>query len=81
MADDYFVERRLYPNVDYYSGIIYRAMGFPLEIFTVLFVIGRLPGWLAQWREMMSDPASRLQRPRQVYTGPPTRDYVHVHER
>ncbi len=56
-------------------------MGFPLEIFTPLFVIGRLPGWLAQWREMMSDPASRLQRPRQVYTGPPTRDYVHVHER
>ena len=81
LADDYFAERRLYPNVDYYSGIIYRAMGFPLEMFTPLFVIGRLPGWLAQWREMMSDPASRIQRPRQVYTGSPTRDYVHVHER
>jgi len=81
LGDDYFAERKLYPNVDYYSGIIYRAMGFPLEMFTVLFVIGRLPGWLAQWNEMISDPASRIQRPRQVYTGYPTRDYVEVEDR
>ena len=81
LADDYFAERKLYPNVDYYSGIIYRAMGFPLEMFTVLFVIGRLAGWLAQWHEMISDPQSRLQRPRQVYTGHPIRDYVPVDER
>ena len=81
LEDEYFAERKLYPNVDYYSGIIYRAMGFPLEMFTVLFVIGRLPGWLAQWNEMISDPQTRLQRPRQVYTGPPTRDYVPVDQR
>jgi citrate synthase len=81
LADDYFAERKLYPNVDYYSGIIYRAMGFPLEMFTVLFVLGRLAGWLAQWREMISDPDSRLQRPRQVYTGSPIRDYVPVDDR
>lgn len=81
LDDDYFAERRLYPNVDFYSGIIYRAMGFPLEIFTPLFVIGRLPGWLAQWREMISSPGSRIQRPRQVYTGYPTRDYVPIDQR
>ena len=81
LDDDYFAERKLYPNVDYYSGIIYRAMGFPLDMFTVLFVIGRLPGWLAQWNEMITNPTSRLQRPRQVYTGSPTRDYVPIEDR
>ena len=81
LADDYFAERKLYPNVDYYSGIIYRAMGFPLDMFTVLFVIGRLPGWLAQWNEMITNPSSRIQRPRQVYIGSPTRDYVPVEDR
>lgn len=81
LDDDYFAERKLYPNVDYYSGIIYRAMGFPLDMFTPLFVIGRLPGWLAQWREMVTDPVSRIQRPRQVYAGEPTRDYVPIDQR
>ena len=81
LEDDYFAERKLYPNVDYYSGIIYRAMGFPLEMFTVLFAIGRLPGWLAQWHEMISNPNSRIQRPRQVYTGEPSRDYVPIDQR
>lgn len=81
LADEYFAERKLYPNVDFYSGIIYRAMGFPLEMFTVLFAIGRLPGWLAQWNEMIRNPTSRIQRPRQVYTGHPTRDYVPLPQR
>jgi citrate synthase len=76
LEDDYFVERKLYPNVDFYSGIIYRAMGFPTEMFTVLFALGRLPGWIAQWREMSSDPKGRIFRPRQVYTGSTSRDYV-----
>jgi citrate synthase len=70
LADDYFVERKLYPNVDFYTGIIYNAMGFPIRMFTVLFALGRLPGWIAQWREMMTDPATKLGRPRQVYVGP-----------
>ncbi len=69
LADDYFVERKLYPNVDFYTGIIYKAMGFPTRMFTALFALGRLPGWIAQWREMMSDPATKIGRPRQVYTG------------
>ena len=81
LADDYFIERRIYPNVDFYSGIIYRAIGFPSELFTVLFALGRLPGWLAQWREMMEDPHSRIKRPRQIYTGYPKRDYVPIAER
>jgi len=81
LADDYFAERKLYPNVDFYSGIIYRAMGFPVEMFTVLFAIGRLPGWLSQWREMITDPHSRIQRPRQVYTGEALRPYVPMSER
>ncbi|MDH5293827.1 MAG: citrate (Si)-synthase, partial [Acidimicrobiia bacterium] len=70
-----------YPNVDFYSGIIYRAMGFPVDMFTVLFALGRLPGWLAQWREMMADPKTRIFRPRQVYTGPGPRDYVPIDQR
>jgi len=75
LSDEYFVERNLYPNVDFYSGIIYRAMGFPADLFTVLFAIGRMPGWIAQWQEMHADPTTRINRPRQVYTGPTTRDY------
>ena len=81
LEDDYFVERKLYPNVDFYSGIIYRAMGFPTEMFTVLFALGRLPGWIAQWREMSSDPKGRIFRPRQVYIGPTVRKYVPVTDR
>ncbi len=75
LADDYFVERKLYPNVDFYTGLIYKAMGFPEQMFTVLFAIGRLPGWIAQWREMVEDPATKIGRPRQVYTGPTHREY------
>ncbi|GAB3870262.1 citrate synthase [Kibdelosporangium lantanae] len=76
LADDYFVSRKLYPNVDFYTGLIYRAMGFPTKFFTVLFALGRLPGWIAHWREMTHDPATKIGRPRQVYIGPKERDYV-----
>ena len=69
LADDYFVERKLYPNVDFYTGLIYKAMGFPTKMFTVLFALGRLPGWIAQWREMIEDPETKIGRPRQIYTG------------
>ncbi|MER2134370.1 MAG: citrate synthase [Arthrobacter sp.] len=75
LADDYFIERKLYPNVDFYTGLIYKAMGFPEKMFTVLFAIGRLPGWIAQWREMMQDPQTKIGRPRQLYTGLPERNY------
>lgn len=75
LNDDYFVERKLYPNVDFYSGIIYRAMGIPTNMFTVMFALGRLPGWIAQWKEMKDDPNNRIYRPRQIYTGHPLRDY------
>ena len=75
LKDDYFVERKLYPNVDFYTGLIYKAMGFPTEMFTVLFALGRLPGWIAQWREMINDPKTKIGRPRQVYTGATERDY------
>jgi citrate synthase len=75
LADDFFVSRKLYPNVDFYTGLIYKAMGFPTKMFTVLFALGRLPGWIAQWREMIIDPATKIGRPRQVYVGPPERDY------
>ncbi|MFI8596179.1 citrate synthase [Kocuria koreensis] len=78
LADDYFVERKLYPNVDFYTGLIYKAMGFPEQMFTVLFAIGRLPGWIAQWREMMLDPSTKIGRPRQVYTGETERRYPGV---
>jgi citrate synthase len=74
LADDYFVERKLYPNVDFYTGVIYKAMGFPTRMFTVLFALGRLPGWIAHWREMNSDPATRIGRPQQLYTGAPERN-------
>jgi citrate synthase len=73
LADDYFVERKLYPNVDFYTGLIYRAMGFPSRMFTPLFAIGRMPGWIAQWHEMKADPETRIGRPRQVYVGPEER--------
>jgi citrate synthase len=81
LADDYFAERRLYPNVDFYTGLIYRAMGFPPEMFTVLFAIGRLPGWIAQWHEMIKEAGSRIGRPRQIYTGVVERDFVPVGHR
>ena len=70
LADDYFIERKLYPNVDFYTGVIYKAMGFPTRMFTVLFAMGRLPGWIAHWREMNSDPATKIGRPQQLYVGP-----------
>ncbi|MGX2997105.1 citrate synthase [Streptomyces sp. JNUCC 64] len=81
LADDYFVSRKLYPNVDFYTGLIYRAMGFPTEMFTVLFALGRLPGWIAQWHEMIKEPGSRIGRPRQIYTGVVERDFVPVEGR
>jgi citrate synthase len=81
LADDFFVSRKLYPNVDFYTGLIYKAMGFPTKMFTVLFALGRLPGWIAQWREMMADPEQKLGRPRQVYTGAAERAFVPIGER
>ena len=76
LKDDYFVERKLYPNVDFYSGIIYRAMGIPTDMFTVMFALGRLPGWIAQWKEMAEEENQRIYRPRQIYTGNPLSDYT-----
>jgi citrate synthase len=81
LSDDFFVERKLYPNVDFYSGIIYRAMGIPTEMFTVLFAMGRVPGWIAHWKEMLEDPGLRIGRPRQIYMGPKRRDFIPVEER
>ena len=81
LHDDYFVERKLYPNVDFYTGLIYKAMGFPTRMFTVLFALGRLPGWIAQWREMIQDPQTKIGRPRQLYTGETERAYVPVSQR
>jgi len=81
LKDDYFVSRKLYPNVDFYTGVIYKAMGFPTRMFTVLFALGRLPGWIAQWREMMLDPSTKIGRPRQVYTGPTERAYQPIASR
>jgi len=81
LADPYFAERRLYPNVDFYTGLIYRAMGFPSKMFTVLFALGRLPGWIAQWREMIEDPATKIGRPRQVYVGATERAYLPIAQR
>ena len=75
LADDFFISRKLYPNVDFYTGLIYKAMGFPTRMFTVLFALGRLPGWIAQWREMINDPDTKIGRPRQVYIGEVLRDY------
>ena len=81
LADDFFVSRKLYPNVDFYTGLIYKAMGFPTRMFTVLFALGRLPGWIAQWREMINDPSTKIGRPRQVYVGATERDYVPITDR
>ena len=81
LEDDYFVERKLYPNVDFYSGIIYRAIGIPVNMFTVMFALGRLPGWISQWKEMMDDPAHRITRPRQIYQGSTEVDYVPIRRR
>ncbi|MSO37542.1 MAG: citrate synthase [Acidimicrobiia bacterium] len=81
LSDEYFMEKRLYPNVDFYSGLIYRAMGFPTRMFTVLFAMGRLPGWIAHWKEMMESPATKIGRPRQIYIGEPERDYIPVERR
>jgi citrate synthase len=81
LDDDYFVSHRLYPNVDFYSGIIYQAMGFPLDMFPVLFAIGRTPGWVAQWMEMLTDSEQRIARPRQLYIGHTLRDYVPLDQR
>jgi citrate synthase len=81
LADDYFIKRKLYPNVDFYSGIIYQAMGFPMEMFPVLFAIPRTSGWIAQWEEMLLDPEQKIARPRQVYLGEAERRYVPMERR
>ena len=79
--DEYFVERNLYPNVDFYSGIILKAMGFPSSMFTVLFAVARTTGWIAQWKEMVEDPLQKIGRPRQLYTGPSPREFKELNKR
>jgi citrate synthase len=81
VQDDYFVSRKLYPNVDFYSGIIYKAIGLPTDMFPVLFAIPRTSGWLAQWQEMLTDPEQKIARPRQIYTGKERRDFVPLEKR
>ena len=81
LKDDYFIEKKLYPNVDFYSGVILSAIGFPTSMFTALFALARTVGWVAQWNEMISDPEQKIGRPRQLYTGPTQRDYVPVDKR
>ena len=81
LEDEYFIKRKLYPNVDFYSGLIYQAMGYPTDYFTVLFAVGRLPGWLSQWEEMLKDKDQKIARPRQIYTGSDTRDFVPIGNR
>jgi citrate synthase len=81
LKDEYFVEKKLYPNIDFYSGITLKAMGFPTSMFTVLFALARTVGWIAQWSEMIEDPSQRIGRPRQLYVGSPQRDYVTVAQR
>jgi citrate synthase len=81
LSDPYFIDRKLYPNVDFYSGIIYRALGFPTNMFTVLFALGRLPGWIAHWKEMHDQPSTKIGRPRQIYTGENARDYIPIEQR
>ena len=81
LKDEFFIERKLYPNVDFYSGILYKAMGIPIDMFTVMFAIGRLPGWIAHWKEMMEDPDRKIARPRQIYIGPTRRPYVFLADR
>jgi citrate synthase len=81
LEDEYFVSRKLYPNVDFYSGIILKAIGIPVEMFTVMFAIGRMPGWIANWKEIAENPKSRIHRPRQIYTGETLREYIPIRER
>jgi len=81
LHDEYFIKRKLYPNVDFYSGLIYEALGFPAEMFTVLFAIPRVSGWLSQWEELMCDDDQKIGRPRQIYLGSPKRDYTPVADR
>ena len=81
LNDPYFIERKLYPNVDFYSGIILRAMGIPVNMFTVMFAMGRLPGWIANWKEIHDNPKSRISRPRQIYTGRTLQNYVPINQR
>ena len=81
LSDAYFIERKLYPNIDFYSGIILKAMGFPVSMFTMLFAVARTPGWIAQWKEMIEDPSQKIGRPRQLYVGSPRRDYVPADKR
>ena len=81
LSDDYFITRKLYPNVDFYSGLIYQAMGYPTDYFTVIFALGRLPGWLAQWEEMINDKEQKIARPRQIYTGHDERAYLPMEQR
>ena len=81
LSDEYFISRKLYPNVDFYSGVIYRAMGIPVGMFTVLFAMGRLPGWIAHWKEMHESPTKRICRPRQIYNGPNVREFVPIENR
>ena len=81
LNDDYFVSRKLYPNVDFYSGIILKAMGFPVSMFTVLFAVARTVGWICQWAELVADPSQKIGRPRQLYTGAPKRNYIDLDKR
>jgi citrate synthase len=81
LEDSYFKEKNLYPNVDFYAGIVLRALGIPTNMFTVMFAIGRLPGWIAQWKEDMSDPEMKISRPRQIYTGNTINDYIPIDQR
>ena len=81
LSDDYFIKRKLYPNVDFYSGLIYQSMGLPMDMFPVLFAIPRTSGWIAQWEEMLTDPDQKLARPKQVYLGAAPRDYVAMNKR
>ena len=81
LEDDYFIEKKLYPTLDFYTGIMYRAIGIPLNMFTVMFALGRVPGWIAQWKEMHEDTQQKIVRPRQLFTGPKKRKYVPIAER
>ncbi len=81
LSDEYFISKKLYPNIDFYSGITLRAMGFPTDMFTVLFALARTVGWIAQWSEMIEDPSQKIGRPRQLYTGAPRREYVPLAKR
>ena len=81
LKDEYFIEKKLYPNIDFYSGITLKAMGFPTSMFTVLFALARTVGWIAQWKEMIEDPSQKIGRPRQLYVGDPQRDYLTIAQR